>query len=116
MRHSVPVFSQGAGCGCGQADEAQDPADIALETIEGAIRWTENERVNPVETVALLALESVSRLIAYGVSPLDAILEALRQTAPTRAALLHAANEACEDAPPLSALSFALAPAAHRAN
>jgi hypothetical protein len=54
----------------------QAPADIALEIIESAIRWAENERVNSAETVALLALESVSRLIAYGFAPLDAILGA----------------------------------------
>jgi hypothetical protein len=93
-----------------------DEAAVAENQIDKGIVLAESLRLNAADVTALIALEAVSRLIAYGKADLGSVLNALATTAPRRAELLAFCNNRGLGPPPLAVTRFALAARACRAN
>jgi hypothetical protein len=100
-----------------QPPPAPDAGGIAEEILGFAILRSKAAHADLGDVVALIGLEAVAMLVAYGrASSLKEALDALAASAPVRTLLLREANGTGAPAPPLSFTRFALAPGACRAH
>jgi hypothetical protein len=98
--------------GCDTPDPSALAEDIVGELIDRAIKL----EIDVGDAAALTALDLISRLAAYNRAELPVVLAAIGAAAPSRVAVLHAANQAGEPAPSLSLAKLAIARGACRLN
>jgi hypothetical protein len=100
----------------GPTDDDMDAASIAARVIDFACRMANSVAISEGDAIALVALEAVAMLAAFGRADLGSVLNALATTAPRRAELLAFCNNRGLEPPPLAVTRFALAAGACRAN
>jgi hypothetical protein len=94
-----------------------DPSDVAEDAVREMLERSKTLGVDPAAVTAMVALEAVSMLSAYGRSPLEVTMAALAAAAPARVVVLADANARGVEPPSLSTARLQeLAPGTCRLN
>jgi hypothetical protein len=95
--------------------DAPDSATLAEETVFSMLEAAKRLGVDPADTAAMITLDLVAKLAAYGRSPVSVTLAVLAVAAPAREAVLRDCNARGVEAPSLSTAKLqALAPGSCR--
>jgi hypothetical protein len=95
--------------------DAYDASSLAEDIVLTMIERSHKLEVDTGDVAALVALDLIASLAAYGRAPLPIILAAIAAAAPTREALVRDANRRGERPPPMSVAKLAaIAPGACR--
>jgi hypothetical protein len=95
--------------------DAYDASSLAEDIVAAIIERSYKLEVDPGDVAALVALDLIASIAAYGRAPLAITLAVLAAAAPTREMLLRAANARGETPPPLNVAKLtAIAPSVCR--